>query len=196
LIHSQQQAGSDEENDDLFTSLYICLDISVYLSEKSRPLPHDTILPELTISQLFYLSIDLLDSALPMMLIEDLMDVLTIGGTSRLFEYIESRVERLTANMDPSRGKGLVLLRFCNELLRRLSKAQNKVFCGRILIFLTSVYPLTERSGERGPAVTVAFTLASRKLNYLLTPYEIRRELAWWFQCWECDAFRRYPSGK
>lgn len=39
------------------------------------------------------------------------------------------------------------MLRLCNELLRRLSKAKNTVFCGRILILLSSVFPLTERSG-------------------------------------------------
>ncbi|KAJ3084861.1 hypothetical protein HK100_009243 [Physocladia obscura] len=49
--------------------------------------------------------------------------------------------------MDPSKGKGLILLRYCNELLRRLSKTRHTVFSGRILLFLTGVYPLTERSG-------------------------------------------------
>lgn len=35
----------------------------------------------------------------------------------------------------------------CNDLLRRLSKSQNTVFCGRIQLFLTSLFPLSERSG-------------------------------------------------
>ncbi|KAI8815423.1 THO complex, subunit THOC1 [Cladochytrium replicatum] len=49
--------------------------------------------------------------------------------------------------MDPSRGKGLVLLRFCNELLRRLSKTKDTATSGQILIFLANVFPLSERSG-------------------------------------------------
>jgi len=49
--------------------------------------------------------------------------------------------------MVAGKGKGLTLLRLCNELLRRLSKAKNTVFCGRILMLLSSVFPLTERSG-------------------------------------------------
>lgn len=49
--------------------------------------------------------------------------------------------------MVPGRGKGLVLLRMCNELLRRLSKEINTVFCGRILMFLANTFPLGERSG-------------------------------------------------
>jgi hypothetical protein len=49
--------------------------------------------------------------------------------------------------MVPGKGKGLVLLRMCNELLRRLSKETNTVFCGRILMFLANSFPLGERSG-------------------------------------------------
>ena len=51
-------------------------------------------------------------------------------------------------NMIPGRGKGLVLLRMCNEMLRRLSKEKNTVFCGRILMFLANSFPLGERSGK------------------------------------------------
>lgn len=39
------------------------------------------------------------------------------------------------------------LLRMCNDLLRRLSKSQNTVFCGRIQLFLSSLFPLNEKSG-------------------------------------------------
>jgi hypothetical protein len=57
----------------------------------------------------------------------------------------------------PQKGKALVLLRTLNDLLRRLSKMGNAtVFCGRILTFLSGVFPLGERSGvnlrgEYGP---------------------------------------------
>jgi hypothetical protein len=60
--------------------------------------------------------------------------------------------------MVPQKGKALILLRTLNELLRRLSKMgeRNTEFCGRILIFLSQVFPLGERSGvnlrgEYGP---------------------------------------------
>jgi hypothetical protein len=43
------------------------------------------------------------------------------------------------------RGK-LVMLRTCNQLLRCLSKANDVVFCGRILMFLAHFFPLSERS--------------------------------------------------
>jgi hypothetical protein len=60
--------------------------------------------------------------------------------------------------MVPQKGKALVLLRTLNDLLRRLSKmGSNTIFCGRILTFLSGVFPLGERSGvnlrgEYGPA--------------------------------------------
>lgn len=47
----------------------------------------------------------------------------------------------------PGRGKGLVLLRMCNILLRRLSKETDTEFCGCILMFLANIFPLCERSG-------------------------------------------------
>ena len=60
--------------------------------------------------------------------------------------------------MVPQKGKALILLRTLNELLKRLSKMgeRNTEFCGRILIFLSEVFPLGERSGvnlrgEYGP---------------------------------------------
>ncbi|KAF8442570.1 THO complex subunit 1 transcription elongation factor-domain-containing protein [Kalaharituber pfeilii] len=100
--------------------------------------------------------LELTDVALPFLLIEDLFDSQTIDSCQRLFEYLESRVERLTTvsfrygdlkEMDGTKGKGPVLLRLCNELLRRLSKAEDTIFCGRILIFLSKSFILGERSG-------------------------------------------------
>jgi THO complex subunit 1 len=44
-------------------------------------------------------------------------------------------------------GRGPTLLRLCNTLLRRLSKAEDTIFAGRILIYLSQSFPLCERSG-------------------------------------------------
>lgn len=40
----------------------------------------------------------------------------------------------------------LCLLKLCNALLRRLSKTHNSVFCGKILVFLSFTFALSERS--------------------------------------------------
>ncbi|TGZ84813.1 hypothetical protein EX30DRAFT_337280 [Ascodesmis nigricans] len=89
---------------------------------------------------------ELADASLPFALLEEAFDTLTIPAAERLFTYLESRVERLTAGMEGGKGKALVLLRLCNELLRRLSKAEDTIFCGRILIFLSKSFPIHERS--------------------------------------------------
>lgn len=51
--------------------------------------------------------------------------------------------------MNPQQGKGPLLLKLLNELLRRLpkSKSTDVIFSGRILMFLSSVFPLAEKSG-------------------------------------------------
>lgn len=42
--------------------------------------------------------------------------------------------------------KSLIILRSCNELLRRLSRAEDTVFCGRVFIFLFQSFPLGDKS--------------------------------------------------
>ena len=44
------------------------------------------------------------------------------------------------------KSKHLIILRACNELLRRLSRAEDTVFCGRVFIFLFQSFPLGDRS--------------------------------------------------
>lgn len=92
---------------------------------------------------------DLIDPTLPLSLVEELLEGLPISTCSQLFAYTESRVKPLTVDLHPTRGKGLVLLRTCNELLRRLSKPSqhHTVFAGRVLSLLAAVFPLGERSG-------------------------------------------------
>jgi hypothetical protein len=73
--------------------------------------------------------------------------------------------------MVPQKGKALVLLRTLNDLLRRLSKmGSTTIFCGRILTFLSDVFPLGERSGvnlrgEYGPTWEGVVDLARTKKN-------------------------------
>jgi THO complex subunit 1 len=42
--------------------------------------------------------------------------------------------------------KSLIILRSCNELLRRLSRAEDTVFCGRVFIYLFQSFPLGDKS--------------------------------------------------
>ncbi|KAM0786947.1 hypothetical protein ACM66B_002368 [Microbotryomycetes sp. NB124-2] len=89
------------------------------------------------------------DDTCPLNVITLLMDQQTVEGCVHLFRWIESRVDRVTKGMQPLRGKGPVLLRLSNELLRRLPKTKQEhvVFSGQVLMFLNSVFPLGEKSG-------------------------------------------------
>ncbi|GJJ77712.1 THO complex subunit 1 [Entomortierella parvispora] len=122
LISIQDELGTDMAQ--LKDAMFRCLDLLLRCSE-----------------------LGLIEHSLPLNLIEEVLDFQTVECSEGIYNYIESRVERLTVNMVAGKGKGLTLLRLCNELLRRLSKAKNTVFCGRILMLLSSVFPLTERSG-------------------------------------------------
>jgi hypothetical protein len=46
------------------------------------------------------------------------------------------------------------------DLLRRLSKSQNTVFCGRIHLFLAQLFPLSERSGNLGIYSVFSFQIS------------------------------------
>ncbi|KAI0066697.1 UDP-glucose 4-epimerase [Artomyces pyxidatus] len=100
---------------------------------------------------------DVCEATFPFTTLQDLLETQTIASCSHIFSWIESRAGRLTKDMVPQKGKALVLLRTLNDLLRRLSKmGSNTIFCGRILTFLSGVFPLGERSGvnlrgEYGP---------------------------------------------
>ncbi|PRD23706.1 UNVERIFIED_CONTAM: Thoc1 [Trichonephila clavipes] len=70
----------------------------------------------------------------------------TIAECEKYFSFVESRVEVFKKEIFFKACKNH-LLRSCNDLLKRLSRSQNTVFCGRILMFLAHIFPLSERSG-------------------------------------------------
>jgi THO complex subunit 1 len=76
--------------------------------------------------------------------VEELLDSQTIAGCRKIFDYLESRRERITAKHFSQ--KNLAILRSCNELLRRLSRAEDTAFCGRVFIFLFQSFPLGDKS--------------------------------------------------
>lgn len=87
---------------------------------------------------------ELCEPGLLFWLAEELLDSQTIDGCRKVFDYLESRREKITAKHFKS--KSLIILRACNELLRRLSRAEDTVFCGRVFIFLFQSFPLGDKS--------------------------------------------------
>ncbi|KAG0719412.1 THO complex subunit 1 [Chionoecetes opilio] len=83
---------------------------------------------------------------LPVLVLSDAFDTLTISQGELLFSFVESHVSVWKEDTFFAPCKTSVL-RMCNDLLRRLSRSQNTVFCGRILLFLARFFPFSERSG-------------------------------------------------
>ncbi|BES92567.1 THO complex subunit [Nesidiocoris tenuis] len=85
-------------------------------------------------------------AVLSVSLLSDILDSATIPVCEQLFEFVEGHVGTWKTPHFFGSCKNNIL-RMCNDLLRRLSKAQNTVFCGRILLFLAMYFPFSERSG-------------------------------------------------
>ncbi len=81
----------------------------------------------------------------PFILLSDIFDCLTLDVCEDVFSFVESHVSTWVSPEFFNSGK-IMLLRMCNDLLRRLSSAQNTVFCGRIQLFLAQLFPLSEKS--------------------------------------------------
>ncbi|XP_023946253.1 THO complex subunit 1 [Bicyclus anynana] len=83
---------------------------------------------------------------MPVVLLGDIFDSLTLNKCEKMFTYVENGVNIWREELFFVACKNN-LLRMCNDLLRRLSRSQNTVFCGRILLFLAKFFPFSERSG-------------------------------------------------
>ncbi|XP_075520316.1 THO complex subunit 1 isoform X2 [Primulina tabacum] len=102
-------------------------------------------IPRLLDIVLYLCEKDHVEGGMIFQLLEDLTEMSTMRNCKDTFGYIESKQDILGKPELFARGK-LVMLRTCNQLLRRLSKANDVVFCGRIIMFLAHFFPLSERS--------------------------------------------------
>lgn len=89
---------------------------------------------------------DLATASMPVMLLGDIFDSMTLDKCEQLFTFVENNVTVWKEDLFFTACKNN-LLRMCNDLLRRLSRSQQTVFCGRILLFLAKFFPFSERSG-------------------------------------------------
>jgi hypothetical protein len=140
-----------EKDDAYYSRLRVLLDLGLTFTE------HGMSQECFTVFRYSRNPVDAVDVSLPFTLLQDLFETQTIASCSHIFSWIEERAPRLTVGMVPTRGKGLVLLRMLNDLLRRLSRSgSTTILCGRIQTFLAVIYPVGERSGvnlkgEYGP---------------------------------------------
>ena len=95
----------------------------------------------------------LVDLSCPLNVINDVLGSQTIEECSVTFAYLESKKGFLLehgffAEHKKRAGAAKVaLLRLCNSMVKRLSKANDTVFCGRIQMFLATVLSISDRSG-------------------------------------------------
>lgn len=89
---------------------------------------------------------EIVSPSFPVCLLVDVFDITTLDFCERLFKFVESNVTVFKQETFFFSCKN-ALLRMCNDLLRRLSRSQNTVFCGQILLFLAKFFPFSERSG-------------------------------------------------
>ncbi|KAH7101445.1 THO complex subunit 1 transcription elongation factor-domain-containing protein [Auriculariales sp. MPI-PUGE-AT-0066] len=128
------------------------------------------------------------DDTVPWAILEDVLKCQTVETCSHIFAWIEQRADRLTVNMGTAKAKSLTLLRTLNDLLRRVSKTgSTTTFCGRILLFLSSVFELGERSGvnlrgEYGPEWEPVQKAVSSEAE--LSPTEEKRD-AFYHDFWQ-----------
>ncbi|XP_060521343.1 THO complex subunit 1 [Cylas formicarius] len=85
-------------------------------------------------------------STLPVVLLGDIFDILTLDMCQQMFTFVEENVQVWKEELFFTGCKNN-LLRLCNDLLRRLSRTTATVFCGKILLFLAKFFPFSERSG-------------------------------------------------
>jgi THO complex subunit 1 len=116
------------------------------------------------------------EAGLALWLVEELLDSQTIEGCKHVFDFLESRRERLVSKNFGN--KNLIMLRMCNELLRRLSRAEDTVFCGRVFIWLFQSFPLGDKSsvnlrGEFHTENTTMFDSQARKSEDAVKPMEL-----------------------
>lgn len=117
------------------------------------------LVPGLLSAALAWADAGLCEPSLVFALLEDLVAGSTLADCEAVFSWLESHA----AQVAPFFTKGkMLMLRAANDLLRRLSKANDTVLCGRVVMLLATLYPLSERSalnvkGNFNPANVTEF---------------------------------------
>ena len=102
---------------------------------------------------------------LPCMVMHDWLEAQSADQCSQTFSYLEQRADKLrdlTMNGEHQYCKA-ALLKCCNTLMHRLSKSSSLLLCGRVLMLLAHVLPLTERSGVNDKG---KFNMATADIPY------------------------------
>ncbi|KAL3994952.1 THO complex subunit 1 transcription elongation factor family protein [Acanthocheilonema viteae] len=78
--------------------------------------------------------------------VQDVFDVSPVKRCEELFGVVEDNLPQWKMGIFYEPCKNMIL-RMCNDLLKRLSRTVDTSFCGRILVLLAHALPLCEKSG-------------------------------------------------
>ncbi|TIC06527.1 hypothetical protein E3Q16_01104 [Wallemia mellicola] len=79
-------------------------------------------------------------------IISDTLDIHPLSSATVIFSFLTNFMSSDDSNQVKTISTRNNLLKTSNELLRRASRTRNSELCGEILLFLTSIMPLTDRS--------------------------------------------------
>ncbi|TIB04829.1 hypothetical protein E3P94_00069 [Wallemia ichthyophaga] len=79
-------------------------------------------------------------------IISDTLDIHSLSSATVIFNFLTDFMASDDSNVVKTTSTRNNLLKTSNELLRRASRTRNSELCGEILLFLTSIMPLTDRS--------------------------------------------------
>jgi len=103
---------------------------------------------EKMISLIFYLAKNnWIDEGLLISIFNDIFETVTIDVAEDLFQLLENIAEEMTKLKTWNQDKEKRLVGVCCSLLKRLSKIENTVIRGRVLMLLTVICPLSHKSG-------------------------------------------------
>ncbi|KAJ2519565.1 hypothetical protein GGI11_002538 [Coemansia sp. RSA 2049] len=118
-------SGSDVAGEGVFWQVLALIDIASVLSDVGS----------------------LVDPPLAFTLVEETMDMVSIVVAQEVFKHLERRAQLLRRNISATGGKGIVMLKMCNNLLRRIPHSTMSQFAGRVQTFVANSFSLSERSG-------------------------------------------------
>lgn len=84
-------------------------------------------------------------------LIEDLLEGLSLSKVENVWQTVVLPMTPLLTNTVIFEKGHSYLLRSCNRLLRKLSRSIHTELCGKVLIFLARIFPLTAKSAVNIP---------------------------------------------
>ncbi|EKU21921.1 THO complex subunit 1, partial [Nannochloropsis gaditana CCMP526] len=79
-------------------------------------------------------------------LLEDIFELLGVEQIQNFWPEVEKRESALFGLFKTARKSNLTMLKLCNSLLRKLSKGHNTAICGRIMMYLSRNWELSDPS--------------------------------------------------